>query len=76
MPLREGRIALPVDSWQEAHSLAEAWLEENGAARLRPGRIRRVNRLYIVSLVESAPPYHLRRQLVIYVPDGRVLAIP
>ncbi len=75
-PVRDGRIALPVDSWQKARRLAEAWLAENGDTHLQPGRIRRVNRLYIVSLVDDSPPYRLRRQLVIYIPDGRVLAIP
>ncbi len=73
--LSEG-LNLPIDRWGEARKIATLWLRLKGDEGESVGRIREVNNLYIVSIVLSTAPHKLRKQLVIYKPDGRVMAFP
>lgn len=69
-------VTLPVDRWNEAHSLAQAWISKRGNERVVVvGKIRRINRLYVVSIVSLDPPHALSNQLVIRAPDGGVLGV-
>jgi len=69
-------VALPVDTEAKAYRLAEFWLRERGVSSLAIGRIRQVNRLFLVSMVEHAEPFLLHTQLVIRVDDGCLMSIP
>ncbi|MDJ0807459.1 MAG: hypothetical protein QNJ78_11570 [Gammaproteobacteria bacterium] len=68
-------VTLPVDQWQEAHSLAQGWLDRMQLETLSVGRIRKVLGVYLVSLVRQAPPHRLAHQLAIRVTDGRVIQL-
>lgn len=72
----ETAVTLPVNDWSEAHALAVAWLEQQPETDLQVGKIRQVNRIYVVSMVDKAAPHALSRQLVINSSDGRVIALP
>jgi hypothetical protein len=39
------------------------------------GKIRRIHRIFIVSIVDASPPYRLQRQIGIRVGDGRVVVL-
>lgn len=69
-------VPLPVDTEAKAYRLAEFWLRERGASSLALGRIRQVNRLFLVSLVEDEEPFFLHTQLVVRIDDGCLMAIP
>lgn len=69
-------VPLPVDTEAKAYRLAEFWLHEMDVSSLAIGRIRLVNRLFLVSLVEHEEPFLLDTQLVVRVDDGCLIAIP
>jgi hypothetical protein len=69
-------VPLPVDTADRATRLAEFWLRERGASSLSIGRVRQVNRLFLVSVVEHEEPFFLHTQLVVRVDDGCLMAIP
>jgi len=69
-------VPLPVDTADKAGRLAEFWLQESGVDSLAIGRIRQVNRLFLVSMVEDEQPFFLHTQLVIRADDGCLFAIP
>jgi len=69
-------VPLPVDTEAKAYRLAEFWLRERGASSLAIGRIRQVNRLLLVSMVEDEEPFFLHTQLVVRADDGCLMAIP
>ena len=69
-------VPLPVDTADKASRLAEFWLRERGASSLSIGRIRQVNRLFLVSVVEHEEPFFLHTQLVVRIDDGCLMAIP
>jgi hypothetical protein len=69
-------VPLPVDTEAKAYRLAESWLRESDVGSLAIGRIRQVNRLFIVSMVEDEEPFLLHTQLVVRVDDGCLMAIP
>ena len=71
----EGQIQLPVDNWRKARAVANAWLDAYGDDKLRLGKLRRVLRVYVVSIVERMRPAALRHQLSIGVDDGRVVVL-
>ena len=73
--LHQGGIHLPVDQWQEAHDLANAWISRFGGEGLTVGKIRHINQIYLVSIVEPSQPFKLRNQLAIRVADGAVIAL-
>lgn len=69
------RVTLPVDQWAEANELAQNWLTASGLQGVLVGRIRKVLRVYLVSLVEATAPYGLQHQLAIRAADGRVMLL-
>ncbi len=71
----EGQIQLPVDDWRKARAVATSWLDAYGDDKLRLGKLRRVLRVYVVSVVERMRPAALRHQLSISVDDGRVVVL-
>lgn len=72
---RDGTVSLPVDSWEEARTVALSWLEPVGDPTLRLGRIRQVFRVYLISIVDAAPPHRLRHQISVSAEDGRVIVL-
>jgi hypothetical protein len=68
-------VALPVDTWAEANALAQGWVGQSGVANLAVGRIRKVLRVYIVSIVASRPPHRLLHQIAVNTRDGRVCVL-
>ena len=70
-----GEVALPVDNEAKAGRIARDWVERFGSPKQVVGRIRRVNDVHIVSIVDETPPHRLRNQLVILTKTGRVVAI-
>lgn len=73
--LKSGVIELPIDSWGKARDMAEEWLRAHHLEGVQVGRIRQINRVYLVSIVESAHPFHLVAQLVIRAEDGAILRV-
>lgn len=74
-PVASGEVELPVDQWGEAHRLAVHWLEWQSRSDLSIGKIRKVNWVYLVSIVEKSPPFRLNNQLAIRVEDGQVIPL-
>jgi hypothetical protein len=68
-------LSLPVDREGEARLLAEGWLRALGAANDRVGAVRRVNRIFVVSIVAPRPSERLQNQLAIRRQDGCVFAL-
>ena len=68
-------VTLPINTHDEAARLATDWIANFGQADHLVGRIRRINRVYSVSIVEDQAPHHLRNQLIIRAEDGGVIAI-
>ena len=69
-------VPLPVDTEAKAYRLAELWLREMDVSSLAIGRIRQINRLFLVSMVEHEAPFFLHTQLVVRVDDGCLMPIP
>jgi len=74
-PVSTGKVKLPVDSWKEARLIARHWVSEQTDRGLSLGKIRKVNWIYLVSIVEKSPPYRLKNQLAIRSKDGSVVSI-
>ncbi|MCP4041272.1 MAG: hypothetical protein GY731_04845 [Gammaproteobacteria bacterium] len=74
-PITAGRMELPVDTWHEARLLAKAWLKTLSRTDLTVGKIRKINWIYVVSIVDRDPPYELVNQLLIKSKDGQVLVL-
>lgn len=68
-------IELPVDSWDEAHRISNSWLADQQAKGLMVGKIRKINWIYLVSIVEDSAPYRLNNQLAIRAKDGTVIPL-
>ena len=68
-------VKLPVNSWTEAHAIAQAWLKEEGRGELKVGKIRQVLRIYLVSIVGASEPFPLEHQLAIRAKDGLLIPI-
>ncbi len=63
-----------IDTWGEAHKVANAWLGVSGMSTyLATGKIRKINRLYVISIVDKKPPHNLKNQLIIRATDGFTL---
>jgi len=73
--VRDAKIALPVDSWEKARATALSWLESVGNPALQLGKIRRVHRLYLVSIIGAEAPHRLLHQIAVGVDDGRVVVL-
>ena len=70
-----GTIELPVDNQNKARKLAAAWIDSLAHPGLAVGKVRQINRVYAVSIVEAATPHRLRNQLIIRSVNGRVIVI-
>ena len=66
---------LPVDEWAEAKSIATSWLGNSGKNGLTTGKIRKILRIYLVSIVQDAPPFELEHQIAIRQSDGHVIVL-
>ena len=73
--VQQQEVLLPIDSPEKAFRLATDWIANFGHADHAVGRIRRINQVYSVSVVDTAPPFHLRNQLIIRSDNGRVIAV-
>ncbi len=74
-PVRDGDIALPVDSWTEAKTIASAWLAAHGASDWRVGKIRQIHQVYLISILDSARPARLVHQIAVRVGNGVVVVL-
>lgn len=74
-PVKDLVVELPVDGRGEAKMIAESWLATLNEPALAIGRIRRVLRVYLVSIVDSASPHGLRHQVGVNAADGRVVVL-
>lgn len=70
-----GRIALPLANAEAAAQLAREWIASSALSGQAIGKTRRVNSIYVVSVVDAAPPYRLRNQLVIRRDNGRIFVV-
>jgi hypothetical protein len=68
-------VALPMENADTAREVAEAWLEATGLPNATVGKIRKVLRIYLVSIVSSKSPHHLLHQLAIRISDGHVILL-
>ncbi|MES9958566.1 MAG: hypothetical protein ABW086_16095 [Sedimenticola sp.] len=59
-----------IDSWSKAHTIASAWLKLSNLSGQSVGRIRKINRIYVISIVDEQPPHNLQNQLIIRATDG------
>ncbi len=75
LPISTGELELPVDAWSEAKVVAESWLSSVDGAGLSVGRIRRLFRVFVVSIVDARPPHELRHQIAVNAADGRVVVL-
>ncbi|MEW8645127.1 MAG: hypothetical protein AB2563_03435 [Candidatus Thiodiazotropha endolucinida] len=66
---------LPLDEWSEVHELTKQWIDAQKESGLQVGKIRKINRVYLVSVVGVSEPYRLKYQLAIRVSDGGVIRI-
>jgi hypothetical protein len=73
--LLDNTLKLPVDTWAEAQSIAQSWLSHEAGSDLRTGKIRKVIRIYLISIVEDQPPYKLRHQLAVRAEDGHLAVL-
>jgi hypothetical protein len=73
--IRDAVVTPPVDQWAEARRIAYDWLAVFGNDTMTVGRIRKILRVYLVSVVEKAPPHRLVHQLAINAADGRVVLL-
>lgn len=69
------KLKLPVDEWSEANSIARAWLESTGDSSLAIGKIRKILRVYLVSIVQNEAPFALQHQIAIRQSDGNVIVL-
>lgn len=74
-PVRDAAVALPVDRWAEARTIAEAWLAEHGAPGWQVGKIRQIHRVYMVSIVDAARPPTVVHQIAITSGNGLVVVL-
>ncbi len=68
-------VELPVDSWSKAHRLAAAWVEKHQRSDITVGRIRKILRIYLVSLVTRSAPHRLVHQIAIRTEDGHLILL-
>ncbi|MEW8693339.1 MAG: hypothetical protein AB2535_20070 [Candidatus Thiodiazotropha endolucinida] len=66
---------LPLDEWSEVNELTKQWIDATKEPGLQVGKIRKINRVYLVSVVGDSEPYRLKYQLAIRVSDGGVIRI-
>ncbi|NIA02771.1 MAG: hypothetical protein GWO88_00965 [Planctomycetia bacterium] len=69
------QFELPIDEWTEAKSIAKAWVESIGVKGLAIGKIRKILRVYLISVVQDEAPYALKHQIAIRQSDGHVIVL-
>ncbi len=67
-------VQLPVDSEEKALILSTAWMAQFGQADYAVGKARKVNQLFVVSIVDAVAPHTLRNQLLIR-ENGTIIAL-
>ncbi|MEW8505355.1 MAG: hypothetical protein AB2598_01515 [Candidatus Thiodiazotropha sp.] len=67
--------ALPIDQWSEVRELTKKWIDASGESGLLVGKVRKVRRVYLVSVVADTEPYRLMHQLAIRESDGGVILL-
>jgi hypothetical protein len=67
-------VGLPVDTWRKAWQISANWLRESGYRQLAVGGIRPINWIYLVTVVDSTPPFRPRGELIINRRSGQLLA--
>jgi hypothetical protein len=70
-----GQVELPLESVAEVRRVAASWFSAIGAPSLLPGQVYTVGRVYLVDVLDSAPPHNLRHQIAIHAADGRVVVL-
>lgn len=68
-------VTLPVDEWEEAKTLSQRWIDASGMGGLQVGKIRKILRVYLVSIVTDAEPFNLVHQISINTVDGNILQL-
>lgn len=68
-------IMLPVDSWKEAHDIAQGWLNEQSPFNAAVGKIRKILDIYLVSIVSDTAPFSLIQQVAIHSSDGTLIVL-
>ncbi|MES9833252.1 MAG: hypothetical protein ABW139_13535 [Candidatus Thiodiazotropha sp. DIVDIV] len=68
-------VSLPIDQWTEVNQLSKAWLNASGIQGVQVGKVRKVLRIYLVSLVEKTAPYRLVHQLAVRASDGGIVLL-
>jgi hypothetical protein len=68
-------LSLPVDNWQEAYDISQSWLDRQPPYRAAVGKIRKVLRIYVVSIVSEKAPHTLLQQIAIRSSDGAVIVL-
>ena len=71
----KGSVALPISDDSVVRRLVREWLAEHHPTGHTVGRLRRINRLYVVSIVDDAPPFELRNQLIVRADNGRIIPV-
>ncbi len=68
-------ISLPVDSWQEAHDIAQSWLDHKSIPDSSVGKIRKIFNVYIISIVADKTPFNLKHQIAIKNTNGAIITL-
>ncbi len=68
-------VMLPVDTWKEAHDIAQGWLNEQSPFNAAVGKNRKVLNIYLVSIVSDTAPFGLIQQVAIRSSDGALIVL-
>jgi len=74
-PAPSGTVTQPVHRQADAVTRAEEWLARTGKTGLAVGAVRRIHKVFLVSIVGEGPPHRLQNQLAIRVEDGLVVPL-
>lgn len=69
------KLSLPVNSWQTAYEISQGWLDKQPPFGAAVGKIRKIFRIYLVSIVSEQSPYKLLQQIAIRNSDGAVIVL-
>lgn len=69
------KVPLPIDSWQEAHDIAQGWLDSESILNSTVGKIRKIFNVYIISIVSDKSPHALMHQIAIRNSNGTVIIL-
>lgn len=70
-----GQVELPLGNAAAVRRVAAAWIAAVGGQTLLPGQVYAVGEVYLVNVLDSAPPHDLRHQIAIHAADGRVVVL-